>query len=335
MANTQIPYPTHSLPPRGGNANLNSPAYLYNLRPIIDVVNNVVNGTQAFDFITVTGGATFGARNTYFGVTGITAFATGGQTNATLLSGEFNNVSIVATAGDSVKLPGASLGGFMRVKNTGVADLAVFPATGGTINGGSANASITIPVGATKEFNGTSTTNWETIGISTTAAGSASRPSHTFNSQSDQGLYSASATALGIAAVGAQVATFGSTGIVFNQPVTQKLTATTKSGVATLTAAEVATGLLVYTGNAQNITLPIATALATQLGAVQGTTFNWIVDNSGGSGTVTVVVGAGIVAASAVTGGTTLTLAQSTTVGSAGFRFTFLSATAAIISRLY
>lgn len=125
-------------------------------------------------------------------------------------------------------------------------------------------------------------------------------------------------------------------GIIVNGTLTlKKTTNVTKTGAATLTAAEVATGLIIYTGGAQTLTLPTATQLGTQLSATQGTTFDFVVDNSGGSGIVTIGVGTNIVATSVVTGGTTLTLTNSATQGLAGFRLTFISATAAILSRLY
>lgn len=235
--------------------------------------------------------------------TSLTAFATGGQSSGVALSPGYNNLTTVATAGDSVKLPAALAGLVVVVRNNGAAAADVFPATADTINGGSANAAVRIAPNSTITFTAINTTDWETNNevLST-------------NHITEQ--------------------TAGS-GITFDKGVIFNRTSTAKSAAATLTALEVASGLLTYTGGAATITLPSATALATQLGATKGTTFDWIVDNAGGSGTVTIAVGANIVAASAVTGGTTLTLAQSATVGSAGFKFTFLSATAAIISRIY
>ena len=109
---------------------------------------------------------------------------------------------------------------------------------------------------------------------------------------------------------------------------------TTFTGAATITAAQLKGGLIVYTGGAASLTLPTATLLGAALFAIKGTTFDFVVDNSGGSGTVTIVVGTNIVAASALTGGTTLTLANSATVGTANFRITFISATAATIARI-
>lgn len=91
----------------------------------------------------------------------LTALASGGPTGATLLTKEFNVVTTVATAGDSVKLPVAYRGAHVMVYNADSADaVAVFPNTGATIDTASANASISIAAGQTIEFWGISATAW-------------------------------------------------------------------------------------------------------------------------------------------------------------------------------
>ena len=112
-------------------------------------------------------------------------------------------------------------------------------------------------------------------------------------------------------------------------------TGVTITGAATLTAAQLATGSIIYTGSAQSVTLPTATLIGAELRASQGTRFDFVVDNTGGSGTCTIVVGTGIVAATPViTGGATLTVAASATQGIGTFRLIFSSATAAVLFRL-
>ncbi len=64
-----------------------------------------------------------------------TAFAGGGQASATQLSLGVNNVTVVATAGDSVKLPLAIQGEQVTVFNNGAASLQVFGSGTDTING--------------------------------------------------------------------------------------------------------------------------------------------------------------------------------------------------------
>lgn len=109
----------------------------------------------------------------------------------------------------------------------------------------------------------------------------------------------------------------------------------TITGAATLTAAELATGAIIYTGGAASVTLPTATLLGTALRAGASTQFDFAVDNTGGSGTCTIVVGTGIVAGPAVvTGGATLTVAASATQGIGLFRLVFSSATAAVLFRI-
>ena len=94
--------------------------------------------------------------------TTITAFATGGQGSATALTGEINNITVCATAGDSVALPTAKLGLMITVKNSGAASGAVFPATGDSINALDANLSVNLPVGGMLTFSAISSTVWET-----------------------------------------------------------------------------------------------------------------------------------------------------------------------------
>lgn len=298
--------------------------------------------------LTAVAGSVFGARNTYKGATTITAFAGGGQGSATAITAEQNNVTVCATAADSVLLPTASLGAKITIKNNGAADLAVFPAGAGTINGGSASASITIPVGSTKIFEGTTTLNWETYGILTTALGTASRPSHTFNAQSNQGFYSVSSTQLGTSVSGALVGGWNASGL-FTSAITEQVTgsgvtlskniirqktATALNSTGTVTAAMINKGLITSTSAAGvTATLDTATAIGTQIGAVDGTEIDFIVDNTAGANTVTVAVGAGItVCSGVVTGSDTLTVSVANAIGV--FKLVFSSATVAKLYRI-
>jgi len=100
----------------------------------------------------------------------------------------------------------------------------------------------------------------------------------------------------------------------------------------TATAAQLAGGTITSTSAAATtITLPTATLMATQIGAVQGTTFEFTIDNSAGANTVTVALGSGMTQLSIITGSNTLTIAS----GSVGvFRLYFSSTTAAYFSRI-
>lgn len=66
---------------------------------------------------------------------GITAFSTGGQGSATALTTDINEVSVVAAAGDSVKLPAGVAGLEIIVINNDAAESCdVFPLSGDYIN---------------------------------------------------------------------------------------------------------------------------------------------------------------------------------------------------------
>jgi len=85
--------------------------------------------------------------------TGLTATAGGGQTSALALTATVNVVSTVASAGDSVKLPVAYKGAEILIKNTAASNsMDVFPQTGGTIDGGSANAAKAQEAGTGRRF---------------------------------------------------------------------------------------------------------------------------------------------------------------------------------------
>lgn len=108
--------------------------------------------------------------------------------------------------------------------------------------------------------------------------------------------------------------------------------AVAKNATATLTASELGKGLITSTSAATTtLTLPTASALASHLQPKRGDKFEFIVDNSAGANVVTVAVGTGITAATAVlTGSATLTVAA----GSVGhFLLYFKTANTAILYR--
>ena len=91
----------------------------------------------------------------------ITARSGGGTSLATVLTSQFNHVTTVAAANDSVKLPPWAPGVVVHVANDGANTLAVFPDGGGLdrINSGAAGASITVASGKTASFTGTGSAN--------------------------------------------------------------------------------------------------------------------------------------------------------------------------------
>lgn len=108
---------------------------------------------------------------------------------------------------------------------------------------------------------------------------------------------------------------------------------TTAAATSAAMVAAIYSGLITSTSAAAvTLTLPTATILGAKLGARQGMTKEFIVDNSAGANTATVAVATGITVITAVvTGSDTLTVAA----GAVGiFRLYFVSATVAKLSRV-
>lgn len=93
-------------------------------------------------------------------VSGLTAFATGGQAGATPLPAAANVIGTCATAGDSALLPVADAGDEIWVRNNGAASCNVFPRSGGAINGGSADAAFAVAASKTAVFKCLGSGNW-------------------------------------------------------------------------------------------------------------------------------------------------------------------------------
>lgn len=100
--------------------------------------------------------------NLNFSEGAITALVGGGQTGATALSYIINNISTVATAGDSVVLPTATVGKvvYVLVASGATASPDIFPATGAQLGVLAANTAIRLTPGTHYSFEATSTTVW-------------------------------------------------------------------------------------------------------------------------------------------------------------------------------
>lgn len=159
------------------------------------------------------GGTTFTIPITYSNATGITAFATGGQASATALIEEINDVTICATSGDSVKLPTASAGLRITVKNSGAASLDVFPNTSDSINALAVNLAVAVPPGSISVFFAKNATVWECVEVVAADDGSVALPSYTFKTQEDMGFYLVSAAQLGVSVSGALTTVFDTSGV--------------------------------------------------------------------------------------------------------------------------
>ncbi len=94
-------------------------------------------------------------------VTGLTAHSGGGQSSATALTlGAFNNITTVAVAADSVKLPASFVGATAVVSNQGANAAQIFGTSPDTINGVATGTGISIPVGAIFVFTCAVVGNW-------------------------------------------------------------------------------------------------------------------------------------------------------------------------------
>lgn len=164
----------------------------------------------------------------------------------------------------------------------------------------------------------------------------------------DTGFYAISATQTGFSQDGTLVFGFNSAGIFTNtiaeqltgsgitiaQNTIEKKSLTALDATGTITAAMVNKGGITSTSAAAVLaTLDTATAIGTQIGAVNGTSIEFVVDNTAGANTVTVAVGAGItVCSGVVTGSDTLTVSVANAIGI--FRLVFSSATVAKLYRI-
>lgn len=95
--------------------------------------------------------------------TGLTADTGSAQAGATQLRPGFNFVETVGTIGDSLVLPPAEKGMIVRIKNDAANSADVFPASGDTINGGSADTAAALAGGASITYVAVNTTNWEAV----------------------------------------------------------------------------------------------------------------------------------------------------------------------------
>jgi len=126
-------------------------------------------------------------------------------------------------------------------------------------------------------------------------------------------------------------------GFYFSRAIREGHSASAVNSSATATAAQVSTGYITSTsGSAVTLTLPTGTLLGAAIGAVAGTIFELIVDNTAGSNTVTVAVATnGILSDAANTTAASfgqLTVASGAT-GMARFTLMFSSATAYAFTR--
>lgn len=121
-------------------------------------------GSNTTDINTIVGLEKLQASNA------VTAFATGGQTSATALTGMINRISTCATAGDSVKLPASAAGLEITVINDGAAGAQIFGAGTDTINSVATATGVPQMPGTIVTYRCTAAGNWRAISPGTTEA---------------------------------------------------------------------------------------------------------------------------------------------------------------------
>ena len=93
----------------------------------------------------------------------VTATPSGTQANSFAVTTAINRVTVVATAGDSVRLPLAAPGMQIIVSNAGAAAMSIWPGVGDAVNSLAANAAYALPVNKTAEFFSAAAGSWHSV----------------------------------------------------------------------------------------------------------------------------------------------------------------------------
>ena len=106
----------------------------------------------------------------------VTAFAGGGQGSAVILGSSYNVLSVVATTGDSVKLPVVFESGdpatVIYIKNDGANAADVFPGSGDDLGAG-VDTAVSLAAGESASFIGTASSTWTPWIVDTKGSGGA------------------------------------------------------------------------------------------------------------------------------------------------------------------
>ena len=133
------------------------------INPSSQPVPNFLNGIKVAgtDYTATELNLVLGAGDSGALVTGITAGTTQTQAGATLLTGRYNNVTTVGTAGDGVRLPTAAAGLSVTIRNSAASNtLKAYPFSGDSINALAVNLSVDIPALSETTFTAINTTVW-------------------------------------------------------------------------------------------------------------------------------------------------------------------------------
>lgn len=78
------------------------------------------------------------------------------------LTSDFNVITTTASNPSGVTLPTATVGRRLIIVNRGTNPVNIYPATSGTIDGGAANAAVSLPVAGQIQFDASTTSDWHT-----------------------------------------------------------------------------------------------------------------------------------------------------------------------------
>lgn len=139
------------------------------------VPSNPINGTAGKWIAQGLGGGYSGSQQTYSYKDGLTATASGNQTNGTSITTSMARFTTVATAGDASTLMPAVPGLAITVINAGAQAMSMYPASAGQggvsggdqINSLGQNAAFSVPAGAVVDLYCTIAGTWHTIMTST------------------------------------------------------------------------------------------------------------------------------------------------------------------------
>ena len=146
-----------------GTDTIDDQTYSVGVTQMVNSVVIFVCTTQGKWYANGLGTGFSGAFETQSYADGLTAHASGGQTNGLLITTMMSRFTVVGTGGDSATLPVGVAGMNLIIINATATSMNVFPDTGSTINALSANAAFALAGGKTATFVTTLPGAWHTV----------------------------------------------------------------------------------------------------------------------------------------------------------------------------
>jgi hypothetical protein len=141
-------------PPSGGTINGGASNASVSVPPLSGAILQLENGAgvAAESWGAVIGIGSVNGLLIQSATDSITAHAGGGQTSATQLTAQFNHVTVVASAADSVKLPPSVVGMQIEMTNSSANSMQAFGTSPDTINGAATGTGVAVAAGKTAIF---------------------------------------------------------------------------------------------------------------------------------------------------------------------------------------